>query len=84
MVKVKVIQVCECCNGGGIHFNGVAPGVTCYFVFSHKCMNMNVFSSSLLFFRCFRALFRTYNRQAHCPSFSATAEKAVPPPTAPV
>jgi len=53
-VKVICVQVCECYNGGGIHFDGVVSRLTCFFVFSHKHTNMNVFNSSLLFFRCFR------------------------------
>ena len=28
-VKVICIQICECCNGGGIHFDGVASCRTC-------------------------------------------------------
>ena len=28
-VKVISVQVCECCNGGGIHFTGVASRLSC-------------------------------------------------------
>jgi len=30
-VKVICIQMCECSNGGGIHFDGVASRLTFYF-----------------------------------------------------
>jgi len=29
-VKVMCVRMCECGNGGGIHFDGVAASLTCF------------------------------------------------------